>query len=43
LAYAIFISTSIKNNKAKKEKNPHEKSQREYEEYVEELVGFLRA
>jgi hypothetical protein len=36
----IFISTSIKTIKAKKEKNPHEKSQK-YEEYVEELVGFF--
>jgi hypothetical protein len=36
----IFISTSIKTIKAKKEKNPT-KRVKEYEEYVEELVGFF--
>jgi hypothetical protein len=40
LAYANFISTSIKQKS--KEKNSM-KRVKEYEEYVEELVGFLRA
>jgi hypothetical protein len=41
LAYANFISTSIKTIKAKKEKESPRKESKEYEEYVEELVGFF--
>jgi hypothetical protein len=41
LAYANFISTSIKNNKSKERKESPRKESKEYEEYVEELVGFF--